>query len=95
MGKANIYCFYEIILLFKSTQGEKSSNFLQLNVHCYAKGCLRILRPGHKIVLKIRKCTLTFRYNVLIENVSNASYVLYILLIAKSVRHIVVCLYWF
>ena len=83
-GKANIYCFYDIIPLFKNIQGARAQIFFNLMHTCYLKGGLRMLRPGHKIIVK-KKCTLTFRYNVLIANV--ASYVLCILLIATSGRH--------
>ena len=85
-GKANIYCFYDIILSFKSIQVGKTQTFFNLMCACYVKGRLRMLRPGHKIVLKKMKIYFDFKRYVLIGNV--ASYVLCILLIAKSVRHI-------
>ena len=86
-GKANIYCFYDNILSFKSIQGGKSQIFFNLMCACYVKGRLRMLRPGHKIVLKKIKIYFDFKRYVLIGNV--ASYVLCILLIAKkSLRHI-------
>ena len=62
----------------------EGSNFLQFhNVYC-VKGLLRMLRSGGKIVQTKRyfQC----RFNVLIGNV--AYFVLYVLHIAKSVRHI-------
>ena len=83
-GKANIYCFYDIIPLFKNIQGARAQIFFNLMHTCYLKGGLRMLRPGYKIIVK-KKCTLTFRYNVLIGNA--ASYVLCIHLIATSGRH--------
>ena len=44
-GKINIYCFYEIILLFKSIQEERTQILFSLLRTPSVKGLLRMLRP--------------------------------------------------
>ena len=52
--KTNIYCFYNIILLFESIQEGRAQIFFSLMRTQYVKRPLRILRPGDKIALKKR-----------------------------------------
>ena len=53
-GKENIYCFYDIILLFKSIQEGRVRLFLSLMRTYYVNGLLRMLSSGGEIVLRKR-----------------------------------------